>query len=79
MTSLFDAFLKYRVSDVHTVSEFIDRYYKPERIQNMLRDYPDYRELLIASYEKDVRDDGYTIISHHDSRTGECVSFYPAK
>lgn len=73
----FEAWQKYRVTDVATVEEFVRRYYKADRITHMLRDYPDYFDILVQSRNKDIAEDGVTIISHHDSVTGQVVSFYP--
>lgn len=60
-----------RVSDEKkmTVAEFMDRYYKPDR----LRRDKGSRERLIADREQDIRESGLAIISRHDSVTGEAV------
>ena len=60
-------------SDISTVREFIMRYYRPDRLTS--RDYPDYKETLIASHEQDFERDGYDLISHHDCKEGETIIF----
>ena len=65
---LFSSFFKYAVL-AESASDFIDRYYKPDRVRGL-------RAELIASRVKDLEENGYTIISHYDSRTGDVVSFY---
>jgi hypothetical protein len=65
----YNSFKKYQVTDVNTVKEFVDRYYKPDRTKYCY-------QALIDSRIVDINEKGYTIISHHDSITGEVVSFY---
>jgi len=55
-----------------TVTEFVDTYYKPDR----LKSEPGRRERLIADKENDLRVHGNTLISRHDSVTGEAVVLY---
>jgi hypothetical protein len=55
-----------------TVAEFMDRYYKPDR----LRRDSGTRARLIADRELDLREHGRALISHHDSVTGEAVYLY---
>lgn len=55
-----------------TVAEFMDRYYKPDR----LRRDKGSRERLIADREQDIRERGRALISHHDSVTGDAVYLY---
>ena len=62
-----------RVTDVKSVSEFLDRYYKPDRYTSR---GPKYAAVLLESHEKDFKDLGVDWISHHDSITGRDVSFY---
>lgn len=58
-----------------SVSDFLNRYYKAERYK--LRG-DEYAAALLASHESDFLNDGYDIISHHDSVTGRVVAFYGA-
>jgi len=69
-------FKQHQVTDVETVTEFVNQYYKRSKIEPHLKDYPDYKSLLINSREEDIKECGYTIISHHDSVTGSIVSLY---
>jgi len=62
-------FIKYKVNDVHTAKEFCEKYYKKERLPK------NYIENSLA----DINKNGYVLISRHDSRTGETVSFYQKK
>lgn len=66
--SLYEKFKEYQVNDVKTVEEFIDKYYKHERIN--------HKETLINNYKEELNKYGYTFISHHDNITGKVVSFY---
>jgi len=67
------AWRKYQVTDVATVEQFLDRYYKPDRFRGR---GAGYAAALIASHTATLDRDGVDIISHHDSRSGEVVSFY---
>jgi hypothetical protein len=44
--------------------------YKPARFRNEPGFHADREQRLIADREKDVREQGYALISHHDSVTG---------
>jgi hypothetical protein len=61
----YQSFLRYRV-DADNVQDFLKRYYKPERIT----------PTLYLPYQYELDNYGYCFISHHDSKTGEVVSFY---
>lgn len=61
------------VTDCRSVKDFLNRYYKPDRYTGRGEEYA---AALLASYEKDVEDCGYTIISHHDSVTGGVVAYF---
>ncbi len=63
-----------RVTDVKSVSEFLDRYYKHDRYRGR---GADYAAALLKSYESDIAQDGYAFISQWDSVTGRVVSFWP--
>lgn len=67
-----ERFKKYEVK-ADSVADFIDRYGKRDRYAGRGEDY---LNTVIASHTSDLAQYGYTIISHHDSVTGEIVSFY---
>jgi hypothetical protein len=73
MYSAFESFKKYRVTDVATVEEFLARYYKRDRYTGRGNEYA---AILLESHTRDFETNGFDIISHHDSNTGEVVSFY---
>ena len=74
--NLAELFRKYQVTDVHTVEEFLRRYYKADRFRNEDGFNANREERLIANYTARVAADGWTFISGHDSVTGKDVSFY---
>lgn len=55
-----------------TVAEWIDRYYKPDRLHLV----PGRRGRIIADRENDLRLHGEAMISKHDSVTGKRVILY---
>lgn len=52
--------------DAESVEDFINRYYRPERIT----------DTLVDTYKERFNSEGFCFISHHDSRTGSIVSYY---
>ena len=60
------------VKDCRNIAEFLDKYYKSDRFRGRGKEYADG---LIVSYEKDLSDYGYTLISRHDSNTGQVIYF----
>lgn len=60
---------QYEVKDVNSAQEFIEKYYKHDRLR-------DIKHLLISSRIADLQTKGFTIISHHDNVTGKTVSYY---
>lgn len=64
----YNNFKKYMVNDVSSVKEFLNKYYKKNRIN--------CKETLLSNYEEDFNKYGFCFISHHDNITGEVVSFY---
>jgi len=52
------------------VSEWMRTYYKPNRFRNEPGFNADREQRLIADRENDMREMGYTLISHYDSVTG---------
>jgi hypothetical protein len=62
----------HKATGIETVAQFLDRFYKPDRYTGR---GPDYAATLLASHEDDFIKDGYDLISHFDSMTGETVVF----
>lgn len=61
-----------QITDVKTVKELLDKYYRPDRYTGRGEEYA---AVLVASHTKDYENDGYTIISHHDCVLGVPVFF----
>jgi len=59
-----------------SVSDFLDRYYKSTRYRGR---GADYAASILAYHQEAVERDGWTMISHHDSITGDVVAYFPAK
>ena len=74
MYNAYESFKKYQVTDVTTVAEFLDKYYKPERYTGRGEEYAN---ILLNSYTERMHNNGFVTISHFDSITGRDVSFYP--
>lgn len=72
-TTAFDLFKSYKVNDVNSVAEFLDRYYKKDRYTGRGKEYA---AAVLKSHEKCFEVDGVDWISKHESRTGEVVAFY---
>jgi hypothetical protein len=72
MKDMKEAFSKYQV-EASSIEDFLQRYTKPSRNEQRPTDY---QEARIKSHTEDLKKYGYTIITHHDSITGECVSYY---
>lgn len=53
-----------------TVREFVEQYQKSERLHER---GDDYAECVIASSEEQFTQHGYTVISRHESKTGEAI------
>jgi hypothetical protein len=71
-----DLFRDDRVS-AESVGDFIDRYYKPDRLQDFPGDMEgERRQRLINNYTRELESCGYCFISRHDSITGRVVSFF---
>lgn len=73
MKNLYDVFKKYRVS-ASSIEDFRQRYTKPDRYAQ--RD-PEYVAAVLQSAREDLDKYGFSIISSHDSITGEVVAYYP--
>ena len=68
----YDLFKKYQV-EASSLEDFLQKYTKRARHEGRGQEYVEVR---IQSHSKDLEKYGYTIISHHDSVTGEVVSYY---
>lgn len=72
MKSLYETFKRYQVSAA-SAEEFRQRYTKPDRYA---RRGPEYVVVVLQSAHEALEKYGYTIISRHDSITGEVVAYY---
>ena len=72
-TTPFELFKDRAVTDVKTVAEFLERYYKRNRYAGRGKEYA---VCLLKSHEESFKNHGVDWISHHDSNTGDIVSFY---
>ena len=70
--SLFEKFKKYEVQ-ADSIEDFIFKYGKPSRYQERGEEY---MKVCIQSHKEDLLKCGYDIITHHDSKSGETVSYY---
>lgn len=74
MTS-FERFKKYQV-EADSLEDFLKKYTKHQRHEGRGKDYVEAR---IISHTESLKKEGFTFISHHDSVTGDVVSYYPTK
>jgi len=65
----------HQVHDCTTVKEFLSKYYKADRYTGRGEEYAD---MLLKSYEQSLNENGYVIISQHDSVTGKVVALFKA-
>lgn len=65
-------FEKFQVKDCKNITEFCEKYYKSSRFTER---GVEYVKECIKSHKEDYIKNGYTILSHHESKTGGCVSF----
>jgi len=72
LLNLKENFKKYKVP-AKSLEDFLNRYYKHERFRGR---GDEYARKLIKSHQSDFEQDGYDIISHHDSVTGRIVAYY---
>lgn len=62
------------VTDVESVSEFLDKYMRHDRYKGRGADYA----LAVLEYHEDCIEGFYhTLLSRHESRTGAAVWYYP--
>jgi len=73
MTTVSEVFKDVAVTDVCTVAEFLDRYYKPDRYTGRGEEYA---AAVLESHVHGFEIYGVDWISRHDSMTGQVVSFY---
>lgn len=72
MSILYEKFKKYQVP-ASSVEDFRRRYTKPDRFTQR---GPEYQAAVLQAARDDLAQFGYTIISRHDSVTGEVVAYY---
>lgn len=71
-TNLYENFKKYKV-EADSVEDFLKKYTKPKRLEGRVAGYTEAR---IKSYTEELNKYGYCIMTHHESITGEVVSYY---
>ena len=69
---LYEKFKKYQVP-ASSVEDFRRRYTKPDRFAQR---GPEYQAAVLQAARDDLAQFGYTIISRHDSVTGEVLAYY---
>ena len=70
--NMYETFKKYKV-EADNVEDFLNKYTKNNAHQSRGMEYVKAR---IDSHKEDLDRYGYTFITHHDSVTGETVSYY---
>jgi hypothetical protein len=70
--SLYETFKKYQV-EANSVEDFHNKYHKESRYTDRGKEY---MECVIKTSYEELEKDGFTFITHHDSKTGETVSYY---
>jgi hypothetical protein len=73
--SSYKSFEKYKV-DAESIEDFLEKYTKPSKHKERGQEYVECR---IRSHKEDLEKYGFTFITHHDSITGQCVSWYGNK
>lgn len=69
----YNNFSVHEVTDVTTLEDFMNKYYKGSRYTGRGEEYAN---TLLQSYKQDLEKRDFVFISHHDSNTGKIVSFY---
>ena len=72
LSILYEKFKKYQVP-ASSVEDFRRRYTKPDRFAQR---GPEYQAAVLQAARDDLAQFGYTIISRHDSVTGEVLAYY---
>jgi hypothetical protein len=62
---------------INTIEDFMDKYYQPGRykLSPMIKDYPNYAQLLLAGNKEHAELFGFCTISKFESITGRTVTF----
>lgn len=71
--SPYHLFHKCKVTDVSSVAEFLDRYYKQDQYTGR---GDEYAAVLLTTHKERFEKYDVDWISKHDSCTGEVVAFY---
>lgn len=61
-------------TDVDSLPDFLDKYMKHDRYKGQ---GDDYALAVLESHEESINRFSHTLISKHESRTGEAVWYYP--
>lgn len=72
MTNSYEKFKEYEVS-ANSLEDFLQKYTKHRQHEGRGAEYVKNR---IESHAQDMKKFGFTFITHHDSVTGEIVSYY---
>lgn len=72
MWNSYEHYKQYEVQ-ADNVEDFCKRYTKYDRHEGRGKEYADYR---VNSYTEEFEKDGFTMMSHHESVTGQVVSYY---
>ena len=64
------SFKKYAVKDCDSIVDFLFTYHKSYKTRG-----PEYEQAILGSHIQHMMDNGFDIISKHDSKTGEVVSY----
>jgi hypothetical protein len=72
MSNLYELFKKYQV-EANSIEDFINKYGKHNRYAGRGEEY---MKVCIESHKEHLREYGFDFITHHDSKTGEIVSYY---
>ena len=79
--NMYEYMKKYAVP-AESVEDFCNKYYQPRAFHDRTGDTWDYdgetyQAACIASHKEYIKEKGYCMITHHDSKTGETVTYYP--
>jgi hypothetical protein len=67
---MINEYMKYKVNDVKNVNEFCNKYYNKDK---------EYLNNFIQLKERELKENGFCVISYHDSITEQCVTFFNNK
>lgn len=68
-----DKLKKYNVTDVKTVKQFCDKYYRYDRYKSRGKEYIKDCQRY---HQKEFETNGFTMLSSKDSNTGNIVTFF---